>query len=92
MTNEHDPASWLDEVRQTGGHARLLAVFGGDYMLACHRLAVMRCRASGLGDVPTAQELFAALLELHRGLGGHTMVFRPESLATVAREAGLPVI
>lgn len=92
IENDIDAASWLHEVRHVAGHAKLLEVFQGDYLLAAYRLACMVTRANGLGEVPTEAELFAAMLEIHRGIDADPVIMSPQMLSMLAREAGLAVI
>lgn len=85
-------ASWLDEVRQPGGYKRLLLVFNNDIVLAAHRLACVKCVSQSLGEVPTEAELYAAMIEINKGLGYTQIPCSKTALAMMAREEGLALL
>lgn len=88
-----DARQWLlDLYQQPEGYRLLLCIFGGDIVLAGHRLATVKCAAASRGDVPTARELYAAVQEIGLRTGWLETYPTRREAEVRANAAGLAVI
>ena len=88
-----DARQWLlDLYQRPDGYALLLGMFGGDIVLAAHRLAVVKCMASSRGEVPTGRELYAAVQEIGLRTGWLETYPTRREAEVRANAAGLAVI
>lgn len=82
----------LDIYQRPDGYKLLLGTFGGDIVLAGHRLATVKCAAASRGDVPTARELYAAVQEIGLRTGWLETYPTRREAEVRANAAGLAVI
>lgn len=87
------PIQWLLDLQQKpDGYRLLLGIFGGDIVLAGHRLAVVKCMAASNGELPTSRELYAAVQEIGLRTGWLETYPTKREAEIRAQASGLAVI
>ncbi len=88
-----DARQWLlDLYQRPEGYRLLLCMFGGDIVLAAHRLATVKCMAASRGEVPTGREMYAAVQEIGLRTGWLETYPTRREAEVRANAAGLAVI
>ena len=86
-------SEWLEGLRRSRSHYRVLLLEAGSLAVAAHRLAQAKCQVWMFPtSVPSTRELHAAAFEIAEQLGMTREVPRPHTLATQCRELGLALL
>lgn len=86
------PSEWLRWLAEAPDAYGILVAYSGGFARAAYRLASVRCRLQGSGDVPTLRELQAAATLIAQRVGQPETLPISSLLASDCEAQGLSVL